>query len=49
MTNGGIKLDKARFVQLFNDEQNRLVRYILIRKMKKISDIYKSWSCILRS
>ena len=32
MTNGGIKLDKARFVQLFNDEQNRLVRYILDKK-----------------
>lgn len=31
-TNGGIKLDKARFVQLFNDEQNRLVRYILEKK-----------------
>lgn len=32
MTNGGIKLDKARFVQLFNNEQNRLVRYILDKK-----------------
>lgn len=31
-SNGGIKLDKARFVQLFNDEQNRLVRYILDKK-----------------
>lgn len=31
-TNGGIKLDKARFVQLFNDEQDRLVRYILQKK-----------------
>lgn len=31
-TNGGIKLDKARFVQLFNDEQNRLVRYLLEKK-----------------
>lgn len=31
-TNGGIKLDKARFVQLFNDEQNRLVKYILDKK-----------------
>ena len=31
-TNGGIKLDKARFVQLFNDEQNRLVKYMLDKK-----------------
>lgn len=31
-TNGGIKLDKARFIQLFNDEQNRLVKYILEKK-----------------
>lgn len=31
-TNGGIKLDEARFVQLFNDEQNRLVRYFLEKK-----------------
>ena len=35
MTNGGIKLDKARFVQLFNDEQNRLVRYILDKCIRK--------------
>lgn len=31
-TNGGIKMDKARFVQLFNSEQVRLVRYILDKK-----------------
>lgn len=32
MTNGGIKMDKARFIQLFNDEQNRLIRNILDKK-----------------
>ena len=31
-TNGGIKLDKARFVQLFNEEQNRLVLYLLDKR-----------------
>lgn len=31
-TNGGIKLDEARFVQLFNDEQDRLVRHIIDKK-----------------
>lgn len=49
MTNGGIKLDKARFVQLFNDEQNRLVRYILDKKMKRIYVISKSWLCIRKN
>lgn len=32
LANGGIKLDKPRFVQLFNSEQNRLVKYYLERK-----------------
>lgn len=31
-TNGGIKLDKARFVQLFNEEQNRLILYLLDKR-----------------
>lgn len=31
-TNGGIKLDKARFVQLFNEEQNLLVLYLLDKR-----------------
>lgn len=31
-TNGGIKLDKARFVQLFNEEQNRFVLYLLDKR-----------------
>ena len=31
-TNGGIKLDKARFAQLFNEEQNRLVLYLLDKR-----------------
>ena len=42
MTNGGIKLDKARFVQLFNDEQNALFVISLIRKTKRIYVISKS-------
>lgn len=32
ISNGGIKLDEARFVQLFNDEQYRLVRHIIDKK-----------------
>lgn len=31
-TNGGIKLDKARFIQLFNAEQVRLARYFLDKR-----------------
>lgn len=31
-TNGGIKMDKARFIQLFNAEQVRLARYYLDKK-----------------
>lgn len=32
LTNGGIKMDKARFIQIFNAEQIRLIRYILDKK-----------------
>lgn len=35
-TNGGIKLDKARFIQLFNAEQVRLVRYLTQKKNNDI-------------
>lgn len=48
LTNGGIKMDKARFVQLFNAEQNRLIQYILgekndenIRKIQQLVVYYK--------
>lgn len=50
-TNGGIKLDKARFVQLFNEEQNRLVLYFLnkrneddIRYLQKLAVYSKDMS-----
>ncbi len=51
LTNGGIKMDKARFVQLFNSEQNRLIQYILgekinenIRKIQQLVVYYKKLS-----
>ena len=31
-TNGGIKMDRARFIQIFNDEQVRLVRSFLDKR-----------------
>lgn len=42
LTNGGLTLDKGRFVNLFNDSQIRLVRSILDRKNDdRIRDIQK--------
>lgn len=32
LANGGIKLDPGRFVLLFNEAQDRLIRYYLNRK-----------------
>ena len=42
LSNGGIRLDKARFIQLFNECQNKYVSYILEKKNKDdIRDIQK--------
>lgn len=42
MTNGGIKLDKARFVQLLMTNKTALFVISLIRKTKRIYVISKS-------
>lgn len=52
LANGGIKLDKGRFVFLFNESQDRLVRYYLNRKddetVKSIQSLLVYWRSLDR-